>query len=223
VFAHDASDLFDVGILTAKGVEHITVTSKHPFYVEGRGWIPVGELEEGAALWSPNGLSLLASRRAVPESRTVYTFEVPEDHAYLVGDAAVLVHNASSIGMGGPPPAASPAGGTGGIGPVLKGQAGVAKSEAAAVARGETVLGREVTFDTTGGRIRADLLTEDTGGNLKVIDAKNGPSAGLTPNQQTGYPALQRTGGVPRGANAAAAGLTPGQPTGPIPVQIDHW
>jgi RHS repeat-associated protein len=46
----------------------------------------------------------------------------------------------------------------GGIGPVIKGTSGVEKSIAAAEARGETILGREITMDTTGGRTRPDLL-----------------------------------------------------------------
>jgi hypothetical protein len=112
---------------------------------------------------------------------------------------------------------------TGGLRPVLQGQAGVARSIAAAEARGETVLGREITVDTTGARTRPDLLVQDAEGNLKFIESKNGPFASLTPNQEAAFPLLVSEGGVPRGMNAARAGLEPGVPIGPIPVQIDWW
>jgi RHS repeat-associated protein len=74
----------------------------------------------------------------------------------------------------------------GGIGPVLKGQAGVERSAAAAAARGETVIGSEITIDTSAARRRIDLATRTPEGKLKFIECKNGPCAGLTPNQRAG-------------------------------------
>jgi len=111
----------------------------------------------------------------------------------------------------------------GGIGPVLQGEAGVARSIAAAEARGETVLGREITMQTSGGRTKPDILVRDAQGNLKFIESKCGPGACLNTNQKYRFPELQQSGGIPRGKNAAAAGLTPGQPMGPTPVQVDYW
>jgi hypothetical protein len=112
---------------------------------------------------------------------------------------------------------------TGGAASVAKGEVGVQQSIAAAEARGETVLGREITMETSGARVRPDILAQDAEGNLKFIEAKNGPFASLTPNQQVGYPLLESEGGIPRGMNAFNAGLTPGEPLGPTPVQIDWW
>ena len=106
---------------------------------------------------------------------------------------------------------------------VAKGERGVQASIAASEARGESVLGREITVDTASTRVRPDLLVRDADGNLKFIDSKNGPTAGLTKNQKVGYPELETSGGIPRGGNAAAAGLEPGVPIPPTPVQIDHW
>jgi RHS repeat-associated protein len=111
----------------------------------------------------------------------------------------------------------------GGVGPVLRGQAGVERSIAAAEARGESVVGREITMETTAGRTRPDLLVRDAEGNLKFIESKNGQFARLTPNQTSGFPLLESEGGIPRGLRAWEAGLTPGEMTGPIPVQIDWW
>ncbi len=60
----------------------------------------------------------------------------------------------------------------GGAGPVAKGQVGVAKSRAAAEARGDTIIGEEVTFDAGGVRTRVDLLVETKNGQMIAIDAK---------------------------------------------------
>jgi hypothetical protein len=106
---------------------------------------------------------------------------------------------------------------------VSQGKAGVELSIAAAEARGERVIGREVTIDTAAGRVRVDLAVRDAAGNLKFIDSKNGRFAGLTPNQAKAYPVIESFGGIPRGQRAAEAGLEPGAPIGPTPVQIDPW
>ena len=111
----------------------------------------------------------------------------------------------------------------GGLGPVLKGESGVARSIAAAEARGETVLGREITMKTAGGRTRPDILVRDAQSKLKFIESKCGPGACLNPNQAGRIPELRQSGGIPRGKNAANAGLTPGKPIGPTPVQVDYW
>jgi RHS repeat-associated protein len=110
----------------------------------------------------------------------------------------------------------------GGIEPVLKGQAGVERSVAAAQARGETIVGREITVDTPAGRTRLDLAAKTPQGSLKFIECKNGPCAGLTPNQKAALPEIRNTGGVPRGKNAAKAGLKPGEAIGPTEVVVER-
>lgn len=112
--------------------------------------------------------------------------------------------------------------GTGGIGPVLKGQAGVNQVAADIEASGGKVLGREITVDAGGARTRPDLFVEDACGNRCFVEVKNGPTAKMTSNQKVAFPAIQSQGGVPVGANAAAAGLTPGVPIGPTPVWVVH-
>lgn len=110
----------------------------------------------------------------------------------------------------------------GGMDPVLKGQAGVERSVAAAEARGETVIGREITVDTPVARTRIDLATKTREGSLKFIECKNGPCADLTPGQRAAFPEIRSQGGVPRGANAAKAGLKPGEPIGPTQVVVER-
>jgi hypothetical protein len=108
----------------------------------------------------------------------------------------------------------------GGVEAVNKGKVGEALSEKEALAAGEKIRGKHVTFELPGGkRARPDLLTETKEGQLKVREAKNGPTAKLTPGQTELKQTTQSGGSViPRGANAKAAGLEPGRPT-----QIPHF
>lgn len=110
----------------------------------------------------------------------------------------------------------------GGIEPVLKGAQGVERSVAAAEARGETIVGREITVDTPVARTRIDLATKTSEGRLRFIECKNGPCADLTANQRAAFPEIRAQGGVPRGANAAKAGLKPGEPIGPTEVVVER-
>ncbi|MDP9264830.1 MAG: hypothetical protein M3O91_01740 [Chloroflexota bacterium] len=124
---------------------------------------------------------------------------------------------------GGPPePGPGPAGAgsrRGGSAPVLKGQAGVAVAEADVVNAGQTVIGRQVTFDTSAGRIRVDLVVQDQRGRMYLLEVKAGPTAEFTAGQARRYSALASEGGVPVGANAIEAGFTPGVPIGPLGVE----
>ena len=113
--------------------------------------------------------------------------------------------------------------GKGGIAPVLKGRSGVEEAIAAARARGEKILGREITMETTAGRTRIDLLVETPGGKLKFIEVKTGPSARLTPNQRAAFPQIRSEGGIPHGVRAAEARLKPGRAIGPTEVVIERF
>src|SRR5262249_58702944 len=106
----------------------------------------------------------------------------------------------------------------GGAGPVSQGAAGVQRTVADLEAAGGKVLGREISLDVNGVRTRPDLFVELPNGQRVFLEVKTGPSAGLTPNQTTGFPGVWSGGAVPAGPNAAAAGLTPGVPPGPPPV-----
>jgi RHS repeat-associated protein len=110
----------------------------------------------------------------------------------------------------------------GGVQPVLKGAQGVERSVAAAEARGETIIGREITLETPAARTRIDLATKTPEGRLRFIECKNGPCADLTTNQRAAFPEIRSQGGVPRGANAAKAGLKPGERIGPTEVVVER-
>ena len=116
-----------------------------------------------------------------------------------------------------------PRAGKGGIEPVLKGQSGVERAIEAVRTRGEKILGREITIDTTAGRTRIDLLVETPNGKLRFIEVKTGPSARLTPNQRATFSEIRSEGGIPRGKRSADADLTPGRPIGPTEVVIERF
>ncbi|WP_186812730.1 hypothetical protein, partial [Cellulomonas composti] len=188
--------------------------------------VVAGGIAEIATPWVAGVAKTAASavQRAAQTVAPRATQAVASTSKAIAAGAKNLATQAKNIFKRVPKPDEGPAtSGAGGVTSVLKGEAGVQRSIAAAEARGETVLGREITMDTTAGRVRPDILVRDAEGNLKFIESKNGPSASLTPNQTVGYPILRSEGGIPRGGNASRAGLTPGEPIGPIPVQEDWW
>ena len=85
----------------------ITTTVTHPFYVEGRGWLPAGELREGDRLRSPEGddaVVEVVSLQATGTSETVYNLTIAGWHNYHIhthnpntdtgtDGTPVLVHN----------------------------------------------------------------------------------------------------------------------------------
>ena len=100
----------------------------------------------------------------------------------------------------------------GGIGPVLKGQAGENQFEQDLVDNGGAVIGRQVTVRADdGSRTRVDFYVQLPDGSKALIEVKTGPTAGLNPNQANTLPQIAAGGGVALGGNAAEAGLTPGE------------
>ena len=108
----------------------------------------------------------------------------------------------------------------GGVGPVLQGQAGVARAIGEYEAAGVQVLGREISLRAGGGLTRPDFYGQSAQGFREFIEVKNGASAALNPNQARLFPIVQQSGAVPVGANAARAGLPPGVPILPKHVRV---
>jgi len=108
----------------------------------------------------------------------------------------------------------------GGVGPVLQGQAGVARAIGEYEAAGGQVLGREISLRAGGGLTRPDFYGQSAQGFREFIEVKNGTSAALNPNQARLFPIVQQSGAVPVGANAARAGLPPGVPIPPTHVRV---
>jgi RHS repeat-associated protein len=76
--------------------EHIGATPEHPFWVQGKGWIPANKLLRGDVLKGMNETRQLVLA-VVQDDRyaDTFNFEVSGTHNYFVGGAGILVHNAS--------------------------------------------------------------------------------------------------------------------------------
>ena len=80
--------------------EEIICTAEHPFYVEGKGFVPARELKERDNLLLSDGSkaeidSLKTEHVEIPE--TTYNFEVKDFHTYYVSHSNVLVHNKCGV------------------------------------------------------------------------------------------------------------------------------
>jgi len=81
--------------------EKIGATLQHPFWVVDRGWVTADQLAPGDLLIEENG----GRQRVVSilnrgDRADTFNFEVDGDHSYFVGRDGVLVHNASTGGLG---------------------------------------------------------------------------------------------------------------------------
>jgi hypothetical protein len=88
--------------------------------------------------------------------------------------------------------------------PYQKGLEGVNRAEQEIISQGGTPLTREVTLEVGDVRVRLDIAA-DFNGEIHLIEVKNGPSAGFTPNQKIAYPQMAdgvRVPVIPRGTNA---------------------
>lgn len=76
----------------------------------------------------------------------------------------------------------------------------------------------------SGVRTKVDTVSETKANVTKLVEAKNGPSAGLTKSQRVALAEIQKTGTcTPCGKNAAKAGLKPGKEIKNVEVQIDWY
>lgn len=114
--------------------------------------------------------------------------------------------------------------GRGGAGSVTKGQTGVRAAAQEFEDAGWEVLGRgEVTFRTSSGQVRADLVVRNPATNrIYAVEVKTGLTAELSANQWANYAQFGTELVTPVGANAVLAGLTGGVPidVGFIWVQV---
>lgn len=95
---------------------------------------------------------------------------------------------------------------TGGHGPVLQGQAGVAQARRELLSEGKTIAAEEVTVVTSKGRRRIDLVVRDENGTMEAVEVKTGHSR-YTRSQREKDHALRQEGGRTVGENAKKAGL----------------
>ncbi len=85
-------------VLHFKNGERIETTKPHPFYVQGRGFVPAGEMGIGTSIVTRAGPPVqLTNVELKDRPVAVYNFEVEDFHTYFVGHDALWVHNACKI------------------------------------------------------------------------------------------------------------------------------
>lgn len=84
-------------VVEVAGGGRVETTAEHPFYVDGKGWTPAGQLAIGNAIVTRAGPSVKVTKIEKKEKpATVYNFEVEGTHSYFVGNANLRwlwVHN----------------------------------------------------------------------------------------------------------------------------------
>ena len=81
-------------VLHFRGGTTIETTPSHPFYVQGRGFIPAGQLAIGTSIVTRAGPSTVLERfERHSKTAIVYNFEVQDFHTYFVGKNGLWVHN----------------------------------------------------------------------------------------------------------------------------------
>ena len=76
------------------GNEIINVTAEHPFYVIGKGWIKVKDLQKDDVLKSSDNKASIKVKSVIELSKVVmvYNIEVEGSHNYFVTNSVILVH-----------------------------------------------------------------------------------------------------------------------------------
>jgi CspA family cold shock protein len=74
--------------------ELVEVTPRHPFWVEGDGWVDSDQLTPGDALSTADGdPASVLSVASTARTATVYNLTIAEHHTYFVGATETWVHN----------------------------------------------------------------------------------------------------------------------------------
>ena len=74
--------------------QKIFVTAEHPFYVEGKGWVKVKNIEVGDVLKTKNvSIERVTNIKGENYEGDVYNIEVEGNHNYFVTSSNILVHN----------------------------------------------------------------------------------------------------------------------------------
>jgi hypothetical protein len=88
-------------------------TADHPFWITGKGWVPVRELQIGDELLTSDGdpttvtevatpeqLGMIFNRRPSQAIQTVYNIEVEDFNTYFIGTEQIWVHNCNNVNVG---------------------------------------------------------------------------------------------------------------------------
>jgi len=90
LFQKQADEIYKVYV----GDEVIEATAEHPFWLDGKGWTEVKDMNVGNLLVSSDGTKLAIDKiEKEPREATVYNFEVADFQSYFVSNLGVWVHN----------------------------------------------------------------------------------------------------------------------------------
>src|SRR5205814_893132 len=82
---HDpAANLRPTGTVEASEEQVIRGTADHPFYVWGKGWTPLGELNPGDWIRTKDGWTEVQGVTDTRKCETVYNFRVKDFHTFFV-------------------------------------------------------------------------------------------------------------------------------------------
>jgi hypothetical protein len=73
--------------------DQFALTPNHKLWVQGHGWMPVKDIEFGAAIATAAGDTLVVSKEYVNRPLSVYNFTVDKTHTYFVGKEQIWSHN----------------------------------------------------------------------------------------------------------------------------------
>ena len=81
--------------LVLEGYEVLRVTTEHPLWVQGKGWVEAGQIEVGESVASVNGDRLVMGNVPRGQPTKVHNLTVSDTHTYFAGKSGVWVHNVS--------------------------------------------------------------------------------------------------------------------------------
>lgn len=94
LFSNESDEIFTIEI----GNTLIETTGNHPFWVNGKGWIPAEDLKPGDKVEDEDGNLLAINAITLGyETRQVYNFTVSDFHTYYVSELSILTHNLSQV------------------------------------------------------------------------------------------------------------------------------
>ena len=90
IFKHEVDNIYKLTLSN----EVLFVTAEHPFYVIGKDWVKVVDLQVGDLLMTYDGNKIwVDDKELIRKSIEVYNIHVDGNHNYFVGTIQVLVHN----------------------------------------------------------------------------------------------------------------------------------
>ncbi|MFE9439628.1 polymorphic toxin-type HINT domain-containing protein [Streptomyces sp. NPDC006602] len=99
IITEDDKHFNELSIATEDGIEKLTATHEHPFWVPSLGqWVEAGSLGAGMTLRQPDGTTVaVVANRAYSQRARTYNLTVDDLHTYyvLAGATPVLVHNSN--------------------------------------------------------------------------------------------------------------------------------